>query len=74
MRPGLSGRSVRPLAEGRKPQSWRERIVVEDHFGRALHSQRFKYSAYDSGKHREQLIELDKEPGEMNNLAENPTG
>lgn len=70
---GLPGRSVRPLAEGRKPRSWRDQLVVESEIGRSLRSLRYKYSIYDSGKHREQLIDLDKDPGEMKNLAENPT-
>ena len=69
----LPGRSVRPLAEDRRPPLWRAHLVVESEIGRSLRSQRYKYSIYDSGKHREQLIDLEKDPGEMNNLAEDPS-
>ena len=70
--PGLLGRSVRPLAEGREVQSWREEVVVESKAGRMLRTDRFKYMVYESGAHREQLVDLSRDPGEMVNLAENP--
>ncbi len=68
----LLGRSVRPLAESRKNDSWRDQVVVESQDGRMLRTDRFKYNVYANGKHREQLIDLQKDPGEMVNLAENP--
>jgi hypothetical protein len=37
-----------------------------------LRTARFKYCVYDSGRRREQLIDLKNDPGEMENLAENP--
>jgi arylsulfatase A-like enzyme len=37
-----------------------------------LRTNRYKYIVYKSKKHREQLIDLIKDPGEMVNLAENP--
>jgi arylsulfatase A-like enzyme len=68
----LAGRSVRPLAEGRQPDAWRDQVAVESQNGRMLRTDRFKYNVYDSGAHREQLIDLEKDPGEMVNLAEDP--
>jgi len=35
-----------------------------------LRTGRFKYCIYDSGRDREQLIDLKRDPGEMKNLAE----
>jgi len=69
----LRGRSVRPVAEGREVDAWRSDVVVETRAGRMLRTDRFKYIVYQSGKHREQLIDLAGDPGEMVNLAEDPT-
>jgi arylsulfatase A-like enzyme len=66
---GLAGRSVRPIAEGKPDTDWRDYIVVESQHGRMLRTDRFKYCVYDSGKNREQLIDLASDPGEMTNLA-----
>jgi choline-sulfatase len=71
---GLAGRSVRPLAEGRVPPApWRDTLVVEGHHCRALHTERFKYTVYGMGEHREALIDLKNDPGEMKNLASDPS-
>jgi arylsulfatase A-like enzyme len=70
--PDLRGRSVRPLAEGREAESWRDQVVVESRAGRMLRTDRFKYVVYESGAHREQLFDLANDPGEMHNLAETP--
>jgi arylsulfatase A-like enzyme len=70
--PDLRGRSVRPLAEGRQVDSWRDEVVVESQAGRMLRTDRFKYVVYESGAHREQLMDLRADPGEMVNLAETP--
>jgi arylsulfatase A-like enzyme len=67
---GLLGRSLRPLADGKDVKEWRDFIVAETENGRMLRTARFKYSIYDSGAHREQLIDLKDDPGEMKNLAE----
>jgi arylsulfatase A-like enzyme len=37
--------------------------------GRMLRSQRFKYCAYDEGKRRESLVDMQTDPGEMWNLV-----
>jgi len=67
---GLHGRSLRPLAAGKDIKQWRDFIVCESQNGRMLRTDRFKYCIYDSGRHREQLIDLKLDPGEMKNLAE----
>lgn len=80
---GCLGRSVRPLAEGRKPRQWRRYVVSETSFiteganvgedlwpkARMVRTDRYKYIAYDTGKLRDQLIDMEKDPGEMINLA-----
>ncbi|MHC4405434.1 MAG: sulfatase family protein, partial [Planctomycetota bacterium] len=69
---GLLGQSIRPLAEGHQPNEWRDQVVVESRAGRMIRTARFKYNVYESGQHREQLINLEEDPGEMVNLAESP--
>ena len=78
---GLDGRSLRDLAEGRESASWRDQLAVETYLdlglgsagvqsmARALRTQRYKYSIYAMGRHREQLVDLEADPGEMVNLA-----
>jgi len=68
----LKGRSLRELAEGRTPPSWRDTVVVENGSSRMVRSARYKYVVYASGAHREQLIDLVTDPGEMKNLALDP--
>jgi len=45
--------------------------VVESNHSRMIRTARFKYTVYDAGQRREVLIDLDKDPGEMHNLADN---
>lgn len=68
----LKGRSVRALAEGRTPPSWRETQVVENGESRMLRSVRYKYIVYASGTRREMLVDMVADPGEMKNLALDP--
>ena len=68
----LKGRSVRALAEGRAPVSWRETQVVENGESRMLRSARYKYVVYASGARREMLVDMVADPGEMKNLAPDP--
>ncbi len=67
---GLPGMSLRPLAEGKNTSRWRDFVVSESQSGRMLRTDRFKYCIYDSGGNREQLTDLENDPGEMKNLAE----
>ena len=75
---GLRGHSVRPIAEGRNPGLWRDAVFVETFFdgrrgydtvGRAVRTDRDKYVVYDRGRYREQLFDLQTDPGEMVNHA-----
>ena len=68
----LKGRSVRALAEGRTPPSWRETQVVENGESRMLRSARYKYVVYATGARREMLVDMVADPGEMKNLALDP--
>lgn len=79
---GSRGRSLLPVlaehgAPPRVPEG-PEQVVVETGFGagprprtsgRAVIEQRWKYVVYSWGQHREQLFDLDADPGEMVNLA-----
>ncbi len=75
------GRSARALAEGAQPSDWRNELVIETYLdlgggppnaqsmGRALRTERYQDSVYAMGRHREQLVDLNADPGEMVNLA-----
>jgi len=74
------GRSVRPLAEGREPAgAWRDCVFAETEWGgwdkpsgqqgRMARTNRYKYVVYNWGERGEQLFDLEKDPGEMRNLA-----
>jgi arylsulfatase A-like enzyme len=67
---GLPGRSLRPLAQGEDSKDWRDFVVSESQNGRMLQTDQFKYCIYDSGRDREQLIDIKNDSGEMKNLAE----
>lgn len=83
---GLPGVSLRPAAEGRAAKDTRPYVVVVTRMiqgvtvdgktpqpdGRLLRSQRYSYTAWSDGQHRESLVDLDSDPGEMTNLATNP--
>jgi choline-sulfatase len=69
----LRGLSVRALAEGRDPERWRKCVVTENRIGRMVCTGQFKYSVYPAGQQREFLVDLVKDPGEMTNLADDPT-
>ena len=78
------GMSDRPQAEGRDPETQRKYIVSETAFNqssevgesdwpkaRMVRTDKYKYVVFDAGKRREQLTDMEKDPGEMTNLAEN---
>ncbi|MDO5736613.1 MAG: sulfatase-like hydrolase/transferase [Propionibacteriaceae bacterium] len=71
----ISGRSLLSFDES---DSARDHVVVETGFGpgarpttsgRAVVGERYKYVVYSWGRHREQLFDLLKDPGEIVNLA-----
>ena len=75
----LPGQSLRPLAEGRTTSAWRDHVISETFFGpymgglgtegRMVRTHRYKYIMYSWGKYREQLFDMQTDPGEMVNLA-----
>ena len=81
----MLGRSVRDLTEDQVPREWRDYVVAETSFSmwanigedrwpkaRMVRSDRYKYVAYDAGENREQLIDMVRDPGEMENLVGSP--
>jgi len=68
---GLPGLSVLPVAMGEADAPWRDHVVVESRHGRMLRTDRYKYSVHETGGGREQLVDLEADPGEMTNLADN---
>jgi arylsulfatase A-like enzyme len=69
------GRSLAPLLADPGAQLDRDYVAAETYLpearsrGRMIRSRDCKYVAYDWGKHREQLFDLARDPGEMVNLA-----
>jgi len=80
---GLLGRSLRPLVEqGGAVTAWRDMVVSETCFtkpayrgttGRMVRTARYKYAVYSWGENREQLFDMDRDPGELHNLASDPS-
>lgn len=66
---GLPGRSLRPLLGGKSRSEWREYLMIETEFGRAIVDERYKYTLYDAAGLEETLFDMQKDPGEMKNLA-----
>jgi len=69
---GLLGASILPVARGDRDVQWRGHLAAECRFGRMLRTMRYKYVVYDSGENREQLFDLQTDPGETRSLADDP--
>ncbi len=83
---GLPGRSFKDPALGRTPDWKREYVVSQNHMiqcapvdgkdlkphGRMVRSDRYKYCLYSEGQRRQSLVDMERDPGEMVNLADNP--
>ena len=70
----LQGRSLRPLIED-KPVAWREFVASEVNIyneSRMIRSARYKYIVYAQGSDREQLFDLEQDPGELRNRIADP--
>ena len=78
------GISIRPVLEGRRAPE-RECVVSETllgepnccpeykgNAGRMVRSEQFKYIIYQRGKDREQLFDMQSDPGEMSSLVKDP--
>lgn len=82
----LRGLSLRPLVRGEGVAAWRDHLIVQNNMsqaglagnfvpmteGRMVRTERYKYCVYAHGEHRESLVDLDNDSGEMVNLARNP--
>jgi arylsulfatase A-like enzyme len=78
----LQGLSLKRVTDSPQADGWREYIVISNHMaqgakkekpkGRMLRTERYKYCIYDIGNHRESLIDMQKDPLEMTNLARSP--
>lgn len=83
---GLLGRSIVPLMASASEIPWRDYVVTELSYGnwvdqyhvdtfpkaRMIRTEGFKYVAFDRGSLKEQLIDMNNDPGEMVNLAVDP--
>ena len=65
----LLGSSFRKLAEGSEPDDWRCSLLIESEIGGAVVTQNHKYTLYDEGESREQLMDLLADPHETRNAA-----
>ena len=68
----LLGKSLRPLAEGRRVDHWRSYVASENGYTRMIRSQRYKYCAFDETNSKESLVDMQYDPGEMRNLVDDP--
>ena len=82
----LTGPSLRALTLGEAVATWRDVVVVENNMtqtfpvdgnvptteGRMIRTDRYKYCVYAHGQNRESLVDLEKDPGEMLDLAREP--
>jgi choline-sulfatase len=80
------GISLRDIAEGTKPEKERRYVACSTRFvqdlredgkpinleGRMIRTKDFKYYIFDQGKQPEMLIDMNNDPGEMENLVGNP--
>ena len=75
----FTGRSLRSIIED-PGATWRDNLIVEladykpdrQRKGRMVRTTDFKYNVYSSGLRNEQFFDLKADPGEMNNLIDNP--
>ena len=72
-KPGhLLGRSLRPLAEGKRVRQWRRYVASENGWSRMIRTPRYKYCAYSAAYGNESLVDMENDPGEMRNLVDVP--
>ncbi len=68
----LIGKSLRPIAEGKRVDDWRGYVVSEDGKWRMLRTDKFKYTTFSDPTSKESLVNMEKDPGEMRNLVDHP--
>ncbi len=70
----LKGRSVKAMAEGKPAEAWRSHLVVENQRSRLVLKDRWKYMVGGAGEVREMVVDLERDPGEMKNVAAEAAG
>jgi arylsulfatase A-like enzyme len=69
----VQGRSLLPLLQEFSESAYPDHAYAETHLGgvagRMIRTQRYRYNLYAKGPNREQLFDLQDDPGEMVNLA-----
>ena len=78
--PSFRGLSLKSIIDNPKAK-WREYLVTEladdtldkSRKGRMIRTAQYKYNIYSSGSRNEQLFDLKHDPGEMHNLAYEPS-
>lgn len=84
--PKLTGLSLRAPTAGEVVKVWRDQVEVENNMsqggvvngsvpiteGRMVRTDRYKYCVFSHGEQRESLVDLQKDPGEMHDLARDP--
>ena len=68
----LLGRTIRPVAEGLATMPGVPTSSPRTTAAACCAAKRYKYCVYDNGELRESLVDLQEDPGEMNNLATTP--
>ena len=68
----LTGVSLRALARGETPGSWRDHVLVECEVGRGIRTADHAYASYNNGANAEQLYDLVADPGQTRNFAGDP--
>ena len=66
----LLGKSLRTIAENKPVKEWRNYVASENDWTRMIRSQKYKYCAFDSTDSKESLVDMENDPGEMRNLAD----
>ncbi len=69
---GLPGRSVRNVVEKGSAAGWREDLAIECSNARCLRTRRYKYSRFEGPGPQDLLTDMERDPGEMVNLATQP--
>lgn len=69
---GLQGHSIKSQAEAESAATPRSFVPMENSIGRAVVTGGFKYILYDEGINREQLMDLEADPGETRNALADP--
>jgi len=70
--PGRLGVSLRELAEGKTPKTWRDLVPVEFEYGWAIRTPTLTYALFNCGANPEMLVDREKDPDETVNFAPDP--